>query len=208
MRTRVKICGLTRPEDAQAAIGAGADALGWVLVPASPRFIAPQHAAIMQRALPPFVQGVALLMDTDAEFVRQAIAALKPELLQFHGSESAGFCEQFGLPYVKAVAMADAPDLQAEATRYASARALLLDGHGAGEMGGSGQPFDWQAARGQLRLPLILAGGLSAANVGTAIRQARPYAVDVSSGVEQSPSVKDAEKIRKFIEEVRTADAR
>lgn len=207
MRTRVKICGLTRPGDARAAIDAGADALGWVLVPSSPRFIAPQHAAIMQRALPPFVQGVALLMDADAEFVRSAIAELQPDLLQFHGSESAEFCAQFGLPYLKAVAMADAPDLQAVTRRYASASALLLDGHGAGEMGGSGRAFDWQAARAQLQLPLILAGGLNAENVSQAISQARPYAVDVSSGVEQSPGIKDAEKIRKFIEEVRTADA-
>lgn len=161
----------------------------------------------MQRALPPFVQGVALLMDADAEFVRSAIAELQPDLLQFHGSESAEFCAQFGLPYLKAVAMADAPDLQAVTRRYASASALLLDGHGAGEMGGSGRAFDWQAARAQLQLPLILAGGLNAENVSQAISQARPYAVDVSSGVEQSPGIKDAEKIRKFIEEVRTADA-
>lgn len=206
-RTRIKICGLTREEDLAAAVDAGVDAVGLVMVPASPRFIALQHAAMMRRRVPAFVQVVALLMDAEPDWVAAVCDGLQPDLLQFHGRETPAACESAGRPYLKALAMAGAEvDLAAESRRYASAAGLLLDGHGAGEMGGSGQAFDWQRAASDAELPLILAGGLKAENVGQAIREARPYGVDVSSGVESAPGIKDHRKIRQFVEEVRKSD--
>ena len=206
-RTRIKICGLTREDDLAAAVDAGVDAVGLVMVPASPRFIALQHAAMMRRRVPAFVQVVALVMDAEPDWVKAVCDALQPDLIQFHGREALAACESAPRPYLKALAMGGADvNLVAESQRYASAAGLLLDGHGAGEMGGSGQSFDWQRAATQSGLPLILAGGLTADNVGQAIRVARPYGVDVSSGVESAPGIKDHRKIRQFVEEVRNAD--
>lgn len=209
MRTRIKICGLTRLEDQQAAVAAGADAVGLVMVPASPRFIALQHAVMMRAQLPPFVQLVVLLMNAEPNWQQEVIAALQPDLVQFHGTETPEQCAAAQRPYLKAIAMGEGGvDLAQCATRYADAAGLLLDGHGAGEMGGSGQRFDWREAVEQVAKPLILAGGLNPGNVAQAVTTARPYGVDVSSGVESAPGIKDHRKIQQFIEEVRQADVR
>lgn len=204
-RTRIKFCGIRRAADAAAAIDLGVDALGFVMVPASQRYLTPERAAAIRAKLPPLVSAVALFMDADAGFVQLAIDALQPDLLQFHGSEGAGFCASFGLPYVKAVAMGAGADPRREARRHPRASALLLDGHAPGALGGSGETFDWSRAAAVKR-SLILAGGLTPQNVGRGIRALRPYAVDVSSGIETRPGVKDAGKMRAFVEAVRRAD--
>lgn len=209
-RTRIKICGITRAEDALAAARLGADAVGFVLVPRSPRFISPEAAAIIRRLLPPFVGSVALLMDASAEDVEHALRVLRPDLLQFHGNETPAFCRAAGHPYLKAVAMdagGEGVDLAAVATRYADAAGLLLDGHAPGEMGGSGRRVDLeQATAPRSGPPLVLAGGLRPDNVAEAVRRLRPWAVDVSSGVESAPGIKDAGLMKAFIDEVRRAD--
>lgn len=203
-RTRVKFCGMTRPQDAEAAVQLGVDAIGLILVPGTPRFIDVPQAAIIRRRLPPFVQAVALFRNAAANDVDRAIGELQPDLLQFHGEETPEFCERFDWPYLRAVPMKPVADLAQWEQRFAGATALLLDAHGAGERGGSGRTFDWTAIRASR--PFVLAGGLTPDNVGAAVRTARPYAVDVSSGVEQSPGVKDVAKMRRFLEEVRKAD--
>lgn len=203
-RTRVKFCGITRPADADAAVQLGVDAIGLILAPGSPRFIDVAQAAIIRRRLPPFVQAVALFRDAPAETVRRALDELAPDLLQFHGDESPEYCASFGRRYLRAVPMRQGADLADWERRFAGAAALLLDAHGAGEQGGQGRTFAWGGIRAGR--PFVLAGGLTPANVGAAVRTARPYAVDVSSGVEQAPGVKDAAKMRRFIEEVREAD--
>lgn len=203
-RTRVKFCGITQPHDAEVAARLGADAVGLILAPESPRFITLAQAAIIRRRLPPFVQAVALFRNAAADAVQHALDQLEPDLLQFHGDEDPAFCASFGRPYLRAVPMKDAGDLAQWERRFAAASALLLDAHGAGEPGGQGRSFDWHSIRAQR--PFVLAGGLGPDNVGAAIQAARPYAVDVSSGIEQAPGVKDVEKMRRFIEEVRKAD--
>lgn len=205
-RTRIKFCGIRRAADAAAAIDLGVDALGFVMVPASRRYLAPDRAAALRARLPPLVTVVALFMDADPATVQLAIDALQPDLLQFHGSEDAGFCAGFGLPYVKAVAMRGDGDLRRVARQHRQAGALLLDGHAPGEMGGGGKAFDWSTVVRGVARPLILAGGLTPGNVGRGIRALRPYAVDVSSGIESRPGVKDAAKMRAFVEAVRRAD--
>ncbi len=206
-RTRIKFCGITREKDAQAAISLGVDALGFVLVPASSRYLTAEKAATIRRRLPPFISTVALLKDADAAFVQDAIDVLKPDLLQFHGEEPADFCASFGLPYLKAVAMGEKQSLAALARRYKGAVGLLLDGHSKGGMGGRGETFDWSRVTA-VKTPLVLAGGLNPANVGRAVRQLRPYGVDVSSGIEARPGVKDHDKMRAFVEAVQRADKR
>lgn len=204
-RTRIKFCGITRGIDAQQAIGLGVDALGFVLVPASPRFIAPVDAAKIRRAMPPLVSSVALFRNAEPAFVREALRELQPDLVQFHGEEDAAYCGSFGLPYVKAVAMAEPQDLTALAARFATAAALLLDSHGAQGMGGSGHTFDWSRVAATDK-PLILAGGLTPANVAQGMASVRPYAVDVSSGIESAPGQKDFEKMSAFVAAVRRAN--
>lgn len=189
------------------AVALGVDALGFVLVPASPRYLAAEAAAKLRSRLPPFVTAVALFKDADSSFVQQAIDALRPELLQFHGAESPEFCASFGLPYLKSVAMKGRVSLRAEARRHAAAQALLLDGHAPGQMGGSGETFDWTAVAA-VRKPLVLAGGLTAKNVGQGIRLLRPHAVDVSSGIERKPGIKDPDQMSAFVNAVRRADQR
>ncbi|HEY1077234.1 MAG TPA: phosphoribosylanthranilate isomerase [Fontimonas sp.] len=206
-RTRIKFCGIRRPADAQAAVALGVDAIGFVLVPQSKRHVALSRAASIRTALPPFVAAVALLMNPSEREVHAAIEAIRPDLLQFHGAETPGFCASFGLPYLKAVAMKGAVNLPREARRYKSASGLLLDGNAPGAMGGQGETFDWTQARG-VKSPLIVAGGLTPANVARAVRLVRPYAVDVSSGIESAPGIKDAAKMRAFVAAVRRADAR
>jgi phosphoribosylanthranilate isomerase len=207
LRTRIKFCGITRLADARAAVACGADALGFVLAPRSQRYLGLDAAWAIRAQLPPFVAAVVLLQDADAEFVHQAIAALKPDCLQFHGQEPEDFCAGFGLPYIKACAMRGRTrPIEEFAAQYPTAGALLLDGHAPGELGGQGERFDWHALNQRIDKPLILAGGLDASNVGGAIRIARPYGVDVSSGIESAPGIKDSGRMAAFARAVRHAD--
>ena len=202
-RVRTKICGITRLEDAQAAIAAGADALGFVFFPASPRFIAPARAQALVRQLPPFPARVGLFVNPDRDQVAAVLEQVPLDALQFHGDEEPDFCEGFGRPYIKAVRMKEDVELDAVREQHAAAAALLLDSYAKTAPGGSGQTFDWRRAPAGLSLPLILAGGLTPDNVRHAIAQAgsRPYAVDVSSGVERRAGIKDNAKMTAFINE-------
>jgi phosphoribosylanthranilate isomerase len=204
-RTRIKFCGMTRVEDALAAVELGVDAIGVVLTARSKRFAGLERAREIRRAVPPFVALVALFMDDEPAFVSEAVSRVAPDLLQFHGSETAPDCVRYGRPYLKAIAMGGGA-WRAAIDAHPRAAGFLLDGHGAGEQGGSGRTFDWTAVPRDAGRPLVLAGGLSAENVGRAIAAARPYAVDVSSGIEAAPGVKDADKMRRFIAAVRAAD--
>ncbi|HYC69422.1 phosphoribosylanthranilate isomerase [Brevundimonas sp.] len=208
MRTRIKVCGITRPADARAAAEAGADAIGLVFYPPSPRFIGIERAAEIRDALPPFVQTVALFVNPDASQVAQVIGRVKPSLLQFHGEESPAFCREFGVPYVKACrvrAGASKSELLEYLRPFSHASAWLLDSHVA-EYGGVGERFDWSLAPAERERPLVLSGGLSPLNVREAIRRVRPWGVDVSSGVESEKGIKDAAKMAAFIAEVRNED--
>ncbi len=205
MATAVKICGITRVEDALAATRAGAHAIGLVSYAPSPRYVTPAKAAEIIRALPPFVTAVGLFVDASADDVRAALAAAPLQLLQFHGSETPAFCRQFARPYMKTVRMKPGVDLLQYAENFHDARALLLDSHVEGLHGGSGAVFDWTLVPGGLPLPVVLSGGLTVENVVEAVRKVRPAAVDVSSGVESAKGIKDARKIAAFIKEVRSA---
>jgi phosphoribosylanthranilate isomerase len=205
-RTRIKFCGLTRVEDVRTAVELGVDAVGFVLTRKSRRFIEPAQARALRDALPPFVDAVALFMDDAAEWVEEVVARLRPDLLQFHGEESADFAARFPTAYLKAVPMASVADVPGYAARHPAARGFLLDSHAAGAVGGSGGTFDWTRVPRDFGRPLVLAGGLDAGNVAEAIATARPYAVDVSSGIETAPGIKDAAKMRAFVEAVRRAD--
>lgn len=205
-RTRVKICGITGDEDAQVAAAAGADAIGFVFYPASRRWLQPEAAARIAAALPPFVTTVGLFLNAEAAVVSDVLARVPLDLLQFHGTEDAAFCAAFGRPYIKAVPMTGGADVAAYARRFAGARGLLLDSHQGGASGGRGERFDWQQVPTDLSKPVILAGGLDATNVGRAIRLVHPYGVDVSSGVESSPGIKDATLIQAFIRNVTDGD--
>lgn len=205
-RTRIKFCGITRPEDALQAVALGVDLLGFVLVPESPRAVSPKLAEAIRGELPPGVSTVALFKDADATTIDVALQVFAPDWLQFHGDEPAPDCARWGRPWFKAVAMKGGADLAAWAEQYAEAGALLLDGHAPGAMGGSGETFDWRAAQASLPMPVIVAGGLHPGNVAEAIRMARPYAVDVSSGIESQPGIKDSGKMADFVAAVRAAD--
>jgi phosphoribosylanthranilate isomerase len=205
MRTRVKICGITRPEDARAAARAGADAIGLVFYPASPRFLGIERAVEIRDALPPFVQTVALFVNPDPAQVAQVIGRVQPSLLQFHGEEAPSLCDSFGVPYIKACRVKEGIDLLEYLRPFARAAGWLLDSHVA-EYGGVGERFDWRLAPARPERPLVLSGGLAAGNVAEAIRRVRPWAVDVSSGVESAKGIKDAAKVAAFIAEVRNAD--
>lgn len=204
--TRIKICGVTRPDDARAIAEAGADAIGLVFHPPSRRSIGIEAAAAIVAALPPFVTSVGLFLDPEAERVRSVIEGVGVDLLQFHGSETAGFCSGFGRPYIKAVAMADGEDPATVAAAHPGARGLLVDSHAAGQAGGTGTTFAWERLSRERGYRLILAGGLTPDNVAEAVRRVRPDAVDVSSGVEREPGIKDLVQVRRFIEEVRSGD--
>lgn len=204
--TRIKVCGLTRPEDARAAARAGVDAIGLVFHPPSARAVDLDTAAAVIAALPPFVTAVALFLDPEPEQVRAVVDRIPIGLLQFHGSESAEFCTAFHRPYVKAVAMGDGVDPAAVAAEHPLALGFLADSHGAGAAGGTGSTFSWDLLPRKRDYNLVLAGGLSPDNVAKAVATVRPEAVDVSSGVESSPGVKDAARIERFIEEVRRGD--
>jgi phosphoribosylanthranilate isomerase len=204
--TAAKICGITRPEDALAAARCGAHAVGFVFYRASPRYIDPDAAARIIRALPPFVTPVGLFVNEEAGEVRDVAERTHIRLLQFHGSESPAFCGQFQLPYMKALRVRPEVDLLQYARQFEGAKALLLDAYQEGLHGGTGAVFDWDLIPPALPLPIVLSGGLTPANVIEAIRRVRPCAVDVSSGVESAKGVKDARKIEAFMNGVRNAD--
>ncbi len=205
MRTRVKICGITRCDDAQLAVDAGADAIGLVFYEKSPRFVNNEIAAEISQLIPAFVSRVALFKDADKQKIESVLLAVEIDLIQFHGSEAPDFCQQFELPYIKAIGMKgsehDAGFLRSCAEDYGSAKALLLDGHAPGEAGGSGESFDW-ASIATVNKPIVLAGGLTPENVKQAIELVQPFAVDVSSGVENAPGIKDKEKVLAFMKQV------
>ena len=205
MRTRVKICGITRSEDAQAAARAGADAIGLVFYPPSPRFLSAERAREIRDALPPFVQTVALFVNPDAAQVAQVIGRVKPGMLQFHGEETPQFCAQFGVPWIKACRVKPNVNLLEYLRPFSGAAGWLLDSHVV-EYGGVGESFDWSLVPAERSRPIILSGGLTRENVRSAVGRVRPWAVDVSSGVESAKGIKDAAKIAAFIAEVRNAD--
>ncbi|MDA8109265.1 MAG: phosphoribosylanthranilate isomerase [Betaproteobacteria bacterium] len=205
MRTRVKICGITRVADARAAADAGADAIGLVFYAPSPRMLALEQARALRRALPPFVCAVALFVDPDAAEVARVIEAVRPDALQFHGDEPPEFCAGFGLPYLKACRVRPGVDLLEYLRPYSDAAGWLADAYVEG-YGGRGASFDWCLVPAERARPLILSGGLTPGNVGEAIRRVRPWGVDVSSGVESAQGIKDAAKIAAFLAEVKHAD--
>lgn len=205
LRTRVKICGITRVEDALAAVAHGCDAIGLVFYEKSPRHVCPEQAAEIVARLPAFVSAVGLFVDAGADYIRKVTGQARLDLLQFHGNESPGECRAYGLPYMKAVRVRTGTNLLQYARDYHDARALLLDAYAEGVAGGTGRVFDWNLIPAGLSLPVVLAGGLNAENVGLAINQVHPYAVDVSGGVEISKGIKDAAKIAAFMRGVSNA---
>ncbi len=204
--TRVKICGITRLQDALAVAEGGADAIGLVFYAPSTRYVSILQAAALVRDFPPFLTTVGLFVNADAEYVREVLAQVPLDVLQFHGDETPEYCQQFGRPYLKAIRVKAGVNLVECATRYSTAQALLLDAYVEGIPGGTGAVFEWNLIPKDMPMPLILSGGLDDDNVAEAIEQTRPYAVDVSSGVEVSKGVKDAAKIVAFIKKVKSTD--
>lgn len=205
MRVRVKICGITRPEDALNVVQYGADAIGLVFYPASSRNVSISLAAEIANIVPAFVSVVGLFVNAEASFIDQVLAQVKLDLLQFHGDETPAECAQFARPFIKAIRVKNDTNLVQCAQDFSAAKGLLLDTYTAGVAGGTGHVFDWNLIPAELSLPLILAGGLTTSNVGNAIEQVRPYAVDVSGGVESAKGIKDAAKIAAFMQQVYAA---
>lgn len=206
MKTRIKICGLTREADVDAAVAAGADAIGFVFYPPSPRYVTPERAAELACRVPPFVDVVGLFVNATADDVATTSATVPLNLLQFHGDESPEFCRSFARPWLRAARVRPGLDLVEFARSYSNARGLLLDAFVEG-YGGGGHVFDWMLIPPDLPGYLVLSGGLHAGNVGDAIRRVRPVAVDVSSGVEAGKGIKDHDKIAAFVAAVRAAEA-
>jgi phosphoribosylanthranilate isomerase len=206
-RTRIKICGLTREADVDAAVAAGADAVGFVFYDKSPRFVSFARAAVLARRLPPFVTPVGLFVNAPESDIAAATAAIAPLLLQYHGDESPEDCCRTGRPFLRAARLNEGFDLLDFVSRFANAQAILLDAHVDG-YGGGGKVFDWSLVPAGVSLPVVLSGGLHAGNVIQGIHALRPWAVDVSSGVESAKGIKDADAIRRFCDAVREADAR
>ena len=206
LRTRVKICGITRVEDALAVVDAGVDAIGLVFVERSARNVSLEQAAEIAGVVSAFVTITGLFVDPEPEEVESVLRSVPLGLLQFHGSEPANECRRYGLPYIKAAGIKGLADFDAFAAEYDDAVGLLIDSHGAGEMGGTGETFDWRDFPKESDRPLILAGGLTPDNVAAAIEAVEPYAVDLSSGVERAPGIKDAAKIRTLMKEVKRVD--
>ncbi len=206
MRTRIKICGLTRCEDARSAVDCGADAVGVVFYRPSPRCVSPARAREIVQSLPPFVTTVGVFVNPDRGEVEEALRVGGVSLLQFHGDESADFCASFGAPYIKAVRIRPGLDLLEYLSPYDAAGAWMLDAYHDDLYGGTGGAFDWDMVPKTLARPIILSGGLNAGNVEVAVRRVRPFAVDVSTGVEASKGIKDAARIAAFIEAVKNAD--
>jgi len=205
VKTRIKICGITRPEDALSAANAGADAIGLVFYPPSPRFVSVERATEVRDALPPFVQTVALFVNATQPEVENVLAHVRPSMLQFHGEEAPDFCSRFGVPWLKACRVRPGVDLLEYFRSFPGAAGWLADAFVEG-YGGAGQSFDWSLVPDERERPLVLSGGLTTDNVGEAIRRVRPWAVDVSSGVESAKGIKDAAKIAAFIQGVNNAD--
>ena len=206
-RTRIKICGLKDAEMARHASRCGADAVGINFHKPSPRYAELEQAAAVAQALPPYVMAVGLFVNLPADEIRAIMARVPLQMLQFQGDEPPDFCESFAMPYVRAVRMEEGTDLLEYGRRFSRARALLLDAHVPGLAGGTGRTFDWKAIPRDLPIPVILSGGLTPENVGRAVREVKPWAVDVSSGVEAERGVKDPRKIEEFIRSVRREDA-
>jgi phosphoribosylanthranilate isomerase len=204
-RVRIKICGITRREDALQAADAGADAIGLVFHPESPRAVTGESARAIACALPPFVSRTGLFVNAEPEFVHAMLAVVPIDLLQFHGDERPDYCRAFRRPYIKAVRMRDGIDLASVERQYTDAAALLLDAWAPDAAGGTGRTFDWDLVPGSRRMPVVLAGGLTTENVAEAIRRVRPWAVDVSGGVESAKGIKDPGRVRAFIAAVRGA---
>ncbi len=205
MRTRIKYCGFTSTEDVTAAVEAGADAIGFNLFPQSSRFVDIDHCERLLEAVPAFVTTVGLVVNPDDDYLKEIGERLAFDLLQFHGEECEALCTSYGRPYIKAIRVATTADIEEHAYNFTSAKALMLDAKVEGEWGGTGQQFDWRLAR-DLPQPVILAGGLTPENVGDAMRIARPWAVDVSSGIERDKGVKDKRKMEAFAAAVAAAD--
>jgi len=205
-RTRIKICGITRVEDARAAVELGADALGLVFYAPSPRNVSLEQAAAIARVIPPFITLVGLFVNAETRTIEQTLAAVPLQLLQFHGEEAAVDCNRFSRPYIKAARVRAGLDLVEYARGFPDARGLLLDAHVEG-YGGGGKTFDWALIPPELPLPIILSGGLNPANITEAVRRVRPWAVDVSSGVESAKGIKDARQIAEFIAGVKDGEA-
>ncbi len=203
--TRIKICGITRNEDALAVSDSGADALGLVFYNASPRAVTAEQAAEIVHGISPLVTVVALFVDEPVSSIERILATVPVNLIQFHGDETAQFCQQFGRPWIKALRVRPGFNIADACQQYRQARGVLLDAWQEGVPGGTGKTFDWDLSPVDLPIPLVLAGGLDEHNVGEAIRIARPAAVDVSGGVESAPGIKDANKIHRFVAAVRAA---
>jgi phosphoribosylanthranilate isomerase len=207
-RTRIKFCGCTRAGDVRLASELGVDAVGFIFANGSKRRVEAEEARAMRQALAPLVDAVALFMDNPVDEVREVVRHVRPSLLQFHGHEDDGFCRGFGVPYLKAIAMGEpgmqyGPSLHA---RYPAAAGFLFDSHAPGGQGGSGRGFDWSRIPADIGKPWLLAGGLTPDNVFDAVIATRPWGVDVSSGIELEPGIKDGDRMRRFVEEVRKAD--
>jgi phosphoribosylanthranilate isomerase len=205
-RTRVKICGLTRDADLAAAVETGADAVGLVFFAPSPRAVEVEQARRLREALPPFVTSVGLFVDASPAFVRRVLESVPLDLLQFHGAESPEYCDAFSRPWIKAIRMRAGTDPATLAARYSRAAGLLLDTYDPAAVGGTGRRFDWELVPDQLAPRIILAGGLNPENVADAVRRVRPYAVDVSGGVESAKGVKDRAKMEAFLQGVKDGD--
>ena len=201
----IKICGITRVQDARAAAAFGADAIGLVFYPPSARHVSVAQAREIALTVPPFVSVVTLFVNAAPDFVEQVIDQVRPALLQFHGDETPEDCTRYGHPYIRAARMREGLDLLDFASRFSTSQALVLDADQPG-YGGGGEVFDWSRIPANVAHPLVLSGGLHAANVTHAIRQLRPWGVDVSSGVEASKGIKSAQRIAEFIAAVRAAD--
>jgi len=206
-RTRVKICGITRPEHARAAAQAGADAIGLMFYAPSPRYVTPDRAREICAALPPLVAVVGVFVNPEPHHVETVVEGLPVDLLQFHGEESPELCAGAGKPYLKAVRVRTGGDIAQAAARYPGARALLLDAHHDALWGGTGTRFDWNVVPQDVGCPVVLAGGLTPENVAGAIRRVRPFAVDVSGGVESAPGEKDVRSMERFMKEVTSAQS-
>jgi phosphoribosylanthranilate isomerase len=202
MRVRLKICGITRVQDALAASDLGVDALGLVFHPDSPRHIEIEQAQAIIAKLPPFISKVALFCNADKDAVIQVLSQVNIDCLQFHGDESEEFCQQFKRPYIKAIRVQEHIDLAAQFNNYPSAAAILLDSFSASAYGGTGEVFNWQLIPQDISYKLIIAGGIDQHNIASLLQQVQPYAVDVSSGVELSRGIKDAKKIAQLIQQI------
>lgn len=202
-RPRVKICGITQPQDALAAAEYGADAIGFVFYPPSPRAVTVEKARLILQQMPPFITTVGLFVNAEPTEVKNILSVIPLDLLQFHGEEPPDYCQQFYRPYIKALRMKPDIDVLAEINHYSSAQAILLDTYIPGEQGGTGKRFDWQRVPSNCNKPLILAGGLTAENVSQAIQTLSPYALDVSGGVESSKGIKNVSKMAAFMQQVK-----